>query len=145
MCNLVNLLLKLNIYVFSSKFKEFKNSENDISWFLFLIFKDWKTNWLVYGGIVVKMDNSNLFEMVLKIVFHAWAEMDNEIYSHVRMCWCCYAFYNGFDNNDTTQEIYVCTNHSIFSFVCTPYIGTFLFHKSPWSSSLPWFWNSMTK
>jgi len=31
----------------------------------------------------VKMDNSHLFEMVLKFVFHTWVEMDNEIYLHM--------------------------------------------------------------
>ncbi len=41
---------------------------------------------LVYGGIVVKMDNSHLFEMYLKFLFHAWAKMDNEIYLHVHVC-----------------------------------------------------------
>jgi hypothetical protein len=45
-----------------------------------------KKNWLVYGGIVVKMDNSHLFEMVLKFLFQAWVEMDNEIYLYVCMC-----------------------------------------------------------
>jgi len=39
-CNFVNLLHKLNIYVFSSRFKEFKNSKNDISSFSFKSFKD---------------------------------------------------------------------------------------------------------
>jgi hypothetical protein len=39
-CSLVNLLHKLNIYVFSSRFKEFKNSKNDISSFSFKSFKD---------------------------------------------------------------------------------------------------------
>jgi hypothetical protein len=38
---------------------------------------------LVYGGIVVKLDNSYLFEMILIFLFHAWAKMDNEIYLHV--------------------------------------------------------------
>jgi hypothetical protein len=35
---------------------------------------------LVYGGIVVKIGISHLFEMVLKCLFHAWEVMDNEIY-----------------------------------------------------------------
>ncbi len=43
----------------------------------------------------------------------------------------------GFGNNDTSQEIYMFTNCSIFSFVCTPYISAFFIHKSPRSCSLP--------
>jgi hypothetical protein len=35
MCGFVNFLLKLNIYVFSSSFKEFRYSKNDISSFSF--------------------------------------------------------------------------------------------------------------
>ncbi len=35
---------------------------------------------LVYGSIVVKMDNSHLFEEVLKFLFHAYEAMGNEIY-----------------------------------------------------------------
>jgi hypothetical protein len=30
MCGFINLLLKLNIYVFSLRYKEFKHLENDI-------------------------------------------------------------------------------------------------------------------
>jgi hypothetical protein len=37
---------------------------------------------LVYGNIVVKMDNSHLFEVVLKFLFHTWEVRDNEIYKH---------------------------------------------------------------
>jgi hypothetical protein len=33
----------------------------------------------VYGNNVVKMDNSHLFEMVLKFLFHTSEVMDNEI------------------------------------------------------------------
>jgi hypothetical protein len=70
MCGFVNLLLKFNIYVFSSKFKEFKYPKNDISSncfkeltliFIFL---------LVYGGIVMKMDKFHLFEQVRNFLFH---------------------------------------------------------------------------
>jgi proteasome assembly chaperone (PAC2) family protein len=39
-----------------------------------------KKNLIVYGGIVVKMDNSHLFEVVLRKLFLAWEVMDNEIY-----------------------------------------------------------------
>jgi len=53
MCDFVNLLFKFNIYVLSSRFKEFQNSKND---------------------------NSHLFEMVLKCLFHAWEVTNNEIY-----------------------------------------------------------------
>ncbi len=35
---------------------------------------------LVYGNVVVKMDNSHLFEMFVKFLFHSWEVMDNEIY-----------------------------------------------------------------
>ncbi len=72
--------------------------------------------------------------------------MDNEIYKqhgfslHVRVCLCC-AFCNGFGNNDTSQEIYMSTNHLISWFVCTSYIGAFFIQKSPWSCLFPWFWN----
>ncbi len=61
--------------------------------------------------------------------------MDNEIYKqhgfslHVRVCLCC-AFCNGFGNNDTSQEIYMSTNCSIFSFVCIPPLGALFIHKS---------------
>jgi hypothetical protein len=41
MCGFVNLLFKLNIYVLSSRFKEFRCSENDISSFYFKYFNDW--------------------------------------------------------------------------------------------------------
>jgi hypothetical protein len=34
----------------------------------------------VYGCIVVKMNNSHLFEVVLKNLFNMWEVMDNEIY-----------------------------------------------------------------
>jgi hypothetical protein len=37
---------------------------------------------LVYGGIVVKMDNSHLFEVVLNFLFHTWEVKDNEIYKN---------------------------------------------------------------
>ncbi len=37
------------------------------------------------------------------------------------------------------------TNYSIFSFMCTSYIGAFYIHKSPLSCLLPLFWNSVTK
>jgi hypothetical protein len=30
--------------------------------------------------------------------------------------------------NDISQEIYMSTNYSISSFVCTPYIGAFFIH-----------------
>ncbi len=33
---------------------------------------------LVYGGTIMKMDNSHLFEVVLNFLFHAWKVMDNE-------------------------------------------------------------------
>ncbi len=68
-CAFVNLLFKLNIYAFSSRFKEFKNSENDIFLFSFKYLKNGDIFLLVYGGIVVKMDNFLLFEMVLKFCF----------------------------------------------------------------------------
>ncbi len=32
--------------------------------------------------IVVKMENSDLFEMVLRILFHGGEGFDNEIYKH---------------------------------------------------------------
>jgi hypothetical protein len=35
---------------------------------------------LVYGGTIMKMDNSHLFEVVLNFLFHAWKVMDNEIH-----------------------------------------------------------------
>jgi len=45
---------------------------------------------LVYGSIVVKMDNFHIFEVVLNFLFHTWEVMDSEIYkqffSHVCVC-----------------------------------------------------------
>jgi hypothetical protein len=69
-CGFVNLLLKLNIYVFSSRFKEFRNLENDISSFFLNLSNIEIYVLLVYGIVVVKMDNSHLFEMFLKFLFH---------------------------------------------------------------------------
>jgi hypothetical protein len=67
MCDFVNLIFKLNIYVLSSRFKKFRYLVNDKSSFLEIeIFC-----LLVFGGIVVKMDNFHLFEEVLKFLFHA--------------------------------------------------------------------------
>jgi hypothetical protein len=71
MCGFVNLLLKLNIYVLSSRFKEFKYSKNDISSFFLNPSNIEIFHLLVYGGIVVKMDNSHSFEEVLKLLSHA--------------------------------------------------------------------------
>ncbi len=57
------------VYIFSLRLKEFFKIKNDMFSFLknlsniFIIFL------FVYGGIVVKMDNSHLFEMVLKFSF----------------------------------------------------------------------------
>ncbi len=80
MCDFVNLLLKLNIYVFASRFKEFKYLRNDISSFYFFYLKIKIFCLLVYGSIVVKMDNSHSFEHVLKNLFHAKEAMGNEMY-----------------------------------------------------------------
>ncbi len=73
--------LKLNIYVFSPRFKEFRNLKNDISLFFKKNSKIEIYFLLVYGGIVVKMDNSHLFEVVLYFLFHTWEVKDNEIYN----------------------------------------------------------------
>jgi hypothetical protein len=35
---------------------------------------------LLYGGIIVKMNNSRLLEMFLNFLFHAWEVMNNETY-----------------------------------------------------------------
>jgi hypothetical protein len=35
----------------------------------------------VYGSIIMKMDNSHLFQVILNFLFHAWEVMDNEIYN----------------------------------------------------------------
>jgi uncharacterized membrane protein YeiH len=46
----------------------------------------------VYGGIIVKMDNSHSFEEVLKLLFHAQEAIGIEIYkqngffSYMHMC-----------------------------------------------------------
>jgi len=66
----VNLFFKLNICVISSRFKEFKYSENDISSFFFKSLKKEFFCLLLFGGIVVKMDNFHLFEEVLNFLFH---------------------------------------------------------------------------
>ncbi len=70
MYDFVNLLLKLNIYVLPSRFKEFKYSKNDISSFSFKSLKIKIFCLLVFGSIVVKMDNFNLFEEVIKFLYH---------------------------------------------------------------------------
>ncbi len=73
--------------------------------------------------------------------------MDNEIYKQHDFIFltCMCAFCNAFGNNDTSQTICMSTNCSISSFVHIPYIGAFFIHKSPWSCSLPWFWNLVMK
>jgi len=70
MCGFVDLLFKLNIYVFSSKFKEFRYPKNDISSFLFLFLKVKIFCLLMYGGIIMKVDNFHLFKPVLNFLFH---------------------------------------------------------------------------
>jgi hypothetical protein len=79
----VNLLLQLNIYVISSRFKEFRYSKNDISSFFFLKIKIEIFCLLVFGCIVVKMVNFHLFEKVLKFLFHAMEAMGNEIFKNM--------------------------------------------------------------
>jgi hypothetical protein len=71
MYGFINLFLKINIYVLSSRFKEFRYLENDISSFRKFVLKIQIFCLLVFGSIVVKMDNFHLFEEVLKFVFHA--------------------------------------------------------------------------
>jgi hypothetical protein len=64
MCGFIILLLKFNIYVLSLRFKEFRYQK--------IIYHHFKENLskseifclLVYGSIVVKMDNFHLFEEV---------------------------------------------------------------------------------
>jgi len=70
MCGFVNLLLKYNIYVISSRFKEFKYSKNDILSFLKNLLNIEIFCLLMFGSIVVKMDNFHLFEKVLIFLFH---------------------------------------------------------------------------
>jgi len=65
MCGFVNVLLKLNIYVLSSKFSNFRYLKNDISSFSFKSFKNW--NILFAYGFVVKIE----FKEVVKYLFHA--------------------------------------------------------------------------
>jgi hypothetical protein len=48
MCGFVNFILKLIIYVFSSRFKEIQNSKYDISSFLKKNFKDQNFFFYVY-------------------------------------------------------------------------------------------------
>jgi hypothetical protein len=149
MCNFVNLLLKLNIYVLSSRFSKIRYLEND--YFVSNLLKIKIFCLLVFGGIVVKTDNFHLFEKILKFLFHANEAMGNEIYEQYDFfltCTCVLmllCIYNGFGNNDTSQEIYMFTNHSISSFVFTPYIGSFFIHKSPRSCSFSLFWNPVMK
>jgi hypothetical protein len=93
-----------------------------------------KKNLLVYGGFIVKMDNSHLFEMILIFLFHAWEVMDNEIYkehgffSYMYVCIDVVHF-----TMDLVTwyiiEIYMFTNCSIFSFVCIPYTCASLIYK----------------
>jgi len=72
------------------------------------------------------IENIYLFQEVLRFLFHTWEAMGNEIYKQhgflsymYIVCWCCWALFNGFGNNNTSQKIYIFTNHSIFSFVCS--------------------------
>jgi len=71
----------------------------------------------VFGGIVVKTNNFHLFEKILKFLFHANEAMANEIYEQhdfFLTCTCVLillCIYNGFGNNDTSQEIYMFTNY----------------------------------
>jgi hypothetical protein len=83
----------------------------------FLKFKNEIFFLLVFGVIIVKMDNFHLFQEVLNFLFHAFEAMGNEIYKQhgfflTYMCvLLLFAFCNGFGNNyDTTQEIYTFTN-----------------------------------
>jgi hypothetical protein len=81
----------------------------------------------------------------------AWEAMSNEVYKqhdffflHVHTC-IDVVGHLVIDLVTRIQDIYISTNCSIFSFVCTFYIFALLIHKSPWSCSLPWFKNLMTK
>jgi hypothetical protein len=129
MCGFVNWLFKLNIYVLSSRFKEFRYSENDLSSFIFHFFKIETLFVFVFGGTIVKMNNFHLF----------WKGSKNFCFTHKRqwvmksinnmvffLTCTCVLMLLWFDKNDTSQEIYMFTNFSIFSFVCTPYKGAFL-------------------
>jgi hypothetical protein len=71
MCELVNLLFKFYTYVLSPRFKEFRYLGNDISSFFYNLIKLEIFCLFVSKGIVVKMDNFNLFEKVLNFLFHA--------------------------------------------------------------------------
>jgi len=53
------------------------------------------------GGIVVKMDNFQLFEKVLNFLFHAYEAINNEIHKQHGLFSYMYMCVNGFDNNDT--------------------------------------------
>jgi hypothetical protein len=70
MCNFVNLLFKLNIYVHSSRFKNLDIHKMIYHHFLLNLSKIEMCCLLVYGGIIMKMDNSNSFEEVLNFLFY---------------------------------------------------------------------------
>jgi len=58
MCGFKKNLLKLNIYVFSSMFKKFKNSEKDTFSFALNLSKIKISYLFVYFGIVLKQINA---------------------------------------------------------------------------------------
>jgi hypothetical protein len=71
MCDFVNILLKLNIYVFSSRLKNLYIQKMIYHHFFKNLSKFEVFCLFVYGGIVVKMDKSHLFEEVVNFLFHA--------------------------------------------------------------------------
>jgi hypothetical protein len=70
MCNFVNLLFKLNIYVHSLRFKILDIHKMIYHHFLLNLSKIEICCLLVYGDIIMKMDNSNSFEEVLNFMFY---------------------------------------------------------------------------
>jgi hypothetical protein len=91
MCNFVNLFLKFNIYVFPSRLKNL-DTQKMIYHHFHLKFLKIKINCLlVFGGIVVKIDNFKILKVFI-FLFHTLKIMGNEIYKqhgfflHVRVC-----------------------------------------------------------
>jgi hypothetical protein len=68
-CNFVNLIFKPNIYVSSSRFKEC-SIQKMIYHFIKNMLKIKIYFLLVYGSIVLKTDDSHLFEEVIIFLFH---------------------------------------------------------------------------
>ncbi len=77
--NVTLLIFSSNsIHIFSLNFKESKKLKNDISSFSFESLKEFFL--FKHVSVVLKIDKYPPFQEVLKLLFHAWEGMGNEIY-----------------------------------------------------------------